>query len=403
MKFTGERVIPGEGDADLFNEHRARYLFAQRFSSGKRVLDAACGSGYGSALLAENATAVLGVDIAKEAVEYARLHYGSPKVRFAQADCAALPSASAQFDLVVAFEIIEHLKNPEAFLAELKRVLQPSGLLLLSTPNRLYYTEDRGEVNPFHHREFSFSELDELLRSFFAHHAILFENHVAALLVAGPEADTNPAVSLAAGLVQEDSKRPSTAEERARAAHYLVALCSAQPLQPIPPLLYLPSTGNVLRERETHIHLLGKQLDEAKQERDLARARFLELGAPLQKREKELNDVIEERTRWARELDQKLAEKDAYVLQLQADYDAKIQWAMDLQRELEQTRSALQRLQQEFEERTAWALKLDSELKDRQEDLRLLYSSRWYRIGKNLRLSPIPSSDQGGSKSGTRQ
>ena len=167
MNFTGERVIPGEVDADLFNEHWARYLFAARYAAGKRVLDVACGSGYGSALLTKDAARVAGVDISREAVEYASRHYGSAKILFAQADCYSLPFVSAQFDLVVAFEIIEHLTDAASFLQEARRVLAPAGLLLISTPNRLYYTEDRGEVNPFHEREFSYPEFADVLGGIF--------------------------------------------------------------------------------------------------------------------------------------------------------------------------------------------------------------------------------------------
>ena len=415
MRFTGERVIPGEGDADLLNEHRARYLFAQRYSAEKSVLDVACGTGYGSALLGEKAAAVFGVDLSAEAVRHARRHYGSPKVHFAQSGCLTLPFPSGQFDLVAAFEIIEHLEDPEAFLAELQRVLQPAGLLLLSTPNRLYYTEERGEVNPFHVREFSFAELEETLKPLFPHRAILFENHVAGLMVSGPGAEANFQEHSADSILQEETDAAAgsaeSKDEREKAAHYFVALCSRQPLGPARPLLYLPSTGNVLQEREMHIRSLTDHLA-------LARAQVTE----AQQREQELEQLLEERTRWARKLDRQLSEKAGYIRQLQADHENKVQWALglqqemeqaraalqkreqefeertqwalSLQQEMEQARAALQKLQQEFEERTAWALNLNGELQQRREELRLLYGSRWYRIGKNLRLSPVPASDQ---------
>ena len=266
MNFTGERVIPGQDDVDLFNEHRARYLFAQRFCSGKKVLDAACGSGYGSALLAESARRVVGVDLAVEAAQYARAHYDSAKVHFARADCLALPFSDGQFDVVVAFEIIEHLETPETFLAELRRVLTPFGLLIVSTPNRLYYTEDRGEVNPFHEHEFSFSEFRELLEKHFTYHTIWVENHVAALLVADPE-EQKLGGRLPSSCLIEETERSDPAGSRARTAHYLVALCSNQALPSAEPLLYLPSTGNVLREREQHITSLQQQVQQARQDR----------------------------------------------------------------------------------------------------------------------------------------
>ena len=79
-EFTGERLIPGEVDVDLLNEHMARYHFAVRLARGKRVLDAGCGAGYGSAELADVAESVTGIDIAPEAVEYARAHYALPNL-----------------------------------------------------------------------------------------------------------------------------------------------------------------------------------------------------------------------------------------------------------------------------------------------------------------------------------
>ena len=365
MNFTGERVIPGEVDADLFNEHWARYLFASGYAAGRKVLDVACGSGYGSALLARSAAHVTGADVAPQAVEYALRHYASPKTQFVRADGCSLPFGAARFDLVVAFEIIEHIGNAAGFLNELRRVLAPGGLLLISTPNRLYYTEDRGEVNPFHEREYSFSEFAAMLQSVFPHCSILLENHVAGLLVA----DSHQAASLQQNppaYHQQDGNRiPSEAQQREREAYYMIALCSAGELPPTQPFLFLPSSGNVLRERESHIHRLEELLSES-------RYHVLRLAAEL-----------EERSRWAQELDRRLAEKDAYILQLQADYDQKVAWAKDLDQAIEKAQRDLDQLQKEFGERTAWALRLSHELE-------FLQSTRWYRIGRKLRVPLDP-------------
>ncbi|HWP86078.1 MAG TPA: hypothetical protein VNN17_12865, partial [Terriglobia bacterium] len=172
-------------------------------------------------------------------------------------------------------------------------------------------------------------------------------------------------------------------DRRQQEAHFLVALCSGEPLPAARPLLYLPSTGNVLRERETHIRQLEAQLEEARRDRDTALEQI-----------RRLEHQLEERTAWAQAMNREIAGKDAYILQLQSDYEQKVQWAKNLDGELEQARAALQKLQQEFDERTAWALRLDQELNERLADLRLLYGSRWYRLGKKLGASPVPASDQ---------
>ena len=134
-EFTGERLIPGEVDIDLLNEHMARYHFAVRLARGKRVLDAGCGAGYGSAELADVAESVTGIDIAPEAIAFARAHYERPNLSFEEASCTGLPFGDASFDLVVAFEVIEHLEDWKGFLHEVRRVLAPSGQLIVSTPN----------------------------------------------------------------------------------------------------------------------------------------------------------------------------------------------------------------------------------------------------------------------------
>src|ERR1700744_6070265 len=143
-EFTGERVVPGHVDIDLLNEHMARYAFAARLAQGKRALDAGCGAGYGSAELARAAASVVGIDCAADAIEYARENYPLRNLTFEQASCSALPYGDAAFDLVVAFEVIEHLHDWRDFLLEARRVLTANGQVIVSTPNKLYYGETRG-------------------------------------------------------------------------------------------------------------------------------------------------------------------------------------------------------------------------------------------------------------------
>ena len=117
MDFTGERVVPGQVDADLWQEHVSRYEFARRWiKPGAHVRDVGCGAGYGAAILAASgAERVLGLDISSEAVEWARAHYQASNLQFKQSDCTEMLDFNETFDLIVAFEVIEHLERPEMF------------------------------------------------------------------------------------------------------------------------------------------------------------------------------------------------------------------------------------------------------------------------------------------------
>jgi len=133
-EFTGERYLPGVV-GEIAYEHCHRYAFARRFVAGRRVLDAACGEGYGSALLADVARHVVGVDIDSAVVAGASSRYGGRgNLEFRAASVTTLPLADASVDAVVSFETIEHLEAADqpAMLAEFARVLAPDGILILS-------------------------------------------------------------------------------------------------------------------------------------------------------------------------------------------------------------------------------------------------------------------------------
>src|SRR5688572_13586982 len=154
MTFTGERFTP-ECVREIWYEHWHRYAFALPLARGRRVLDAACGEGFGSALLAGAATSVIGVDIDPQAVSHARGRYGARAgLDYREADCTrldALPEAS--FDLIVSFETLEHVAEQERMLDGFARLLAPDGVLLVSTPDKRTYSDDTGFRNEYHVRE----------------------------------------------------------------------------------------------------------------------------------------------------------------------------------------------------------------------------------------------------------
>lgn len=176
MEFTGERVIPdAESQVPLYEEHLARYYFAGEFVQNKSVLDLGCGTGYGSYYLSQQgAKFVLGTDIDAEAIQYAQANFKSSCLAFFQSDVSHLPLNSQIFDVVVSFEVIEHLKSPTPSLAETSRVMTDKGWLVGSTPNRILHSPGMAKPhNTFHCREYDPAELERQLRTFFAHVVVL--------------------------------------------------------------------------------------------------------------------------------------------------------------------------------------------------------------------------------------
>lgn len=176
MPFTGERYLPTVEAAQINYEHWHRYLYVTNFVNNKKVLDIACGEGYGSNLLSIYAEEVIGIDISKEAIERASSKYIKKNLQFISGTATDIPvKESAVFDTVVSFETIEHLPEPDQkyFLKEVKRVLKPEGVLIVSTPNRLTYSEIPKYRNEYHIKEFYIAEFNEFLNNLFKNVRIL--------------------------------------------------------------------------------------------------------------------------------------------------------------------------------------------------------------------------------------
>ncbi len=168
LEQTGERNQP-EIRGDMAYEHWHRYLVARDLVAGAVVVDIACGEGYGTALLAQVARRVIGVDVSAEVIAHARERYAHvPGAEFHVGSCTAIPVAAGSADAVVSFETIEHLVEHEAFVAEVLRVLGPTGRFVVSTPNKAVYTDATGEINPFHMRELYLDAFVALLAPHFA-------------------------------------------------------------------------------------------------------------------------------------------------------------------------------------------------------------------------------------------
>ncbi|MEM4989466.1 glycosyltransferase [Collimonas sp. H4R21] len=166
LEFTGERFVPEE-QGNIVLEHLHRYLQACEIAGGKVVLDIASGEGYGSAMLANKALQVIGVDISEEAVEHAKNRYQKKNLEYRVGSCASIPLPDASVDMIVSFETIEHHDQHEEMMQEFKRVLRPNGVVLISSPDKYHYSIEPGYSNPYHVKELLEQEFKQLLGNYF--------------------------------------------------------------------------------------------------------------------------------------------------------------------------------------------------------------------------------------------
>ncbi len=163
--FTGERLVAGDPlFAADFSRHLVAYRFAQEQVRGRSVLDAGCGDGYGSELLAQMALRVVGVDRSAPAIAAAAQRYRRPNLTYRACELQRLTDLGEQFDVVCNFQVIEHLIDPRPFLEQVRQVLRPGGSFILTTPNRANSFVE----NPYHVHEYLAGELADLLHTVFA-------------------------------------------------------------------------------------------------------------------------------------------------------------------------------------------------------------------------------------------
>jgi GT2 family glycosyltransferase/SAM-dependent methyltransferase len=171
LQWTGERYVPQvSGNIEL--EHLHRYAMARDLATGKIVLDIACGEGYGSDMIAQVARRVIGVDISHDAIEHAKRKYFRNNLDFRIGSCAEIPLGDSSVDLVVSFETIEHHDQHESMISEIKRVLRPDGVIIISSPEKYEFSVAPNYNNPFHIKELYRHEFEKLMVVNFKHVAM---------------------------------------------------------------------------------------------------------------------------------------------------------------------------------------------------------------------------------------
>lgn len=224
LEFTGERFTP-ECVREIWYEHMHRYAFAAELVKGLRVCDAACGEGYGTAILRASAADAQGVDIDGPSIEHARRRYGEG---FHQTSVTDLPFEDAAFDAMVSFETIEHLPEQQQMLREFRRVLKPDGFLIISSPDKRYYSDANDYDNPHHVKELYREEFIDLLGQYFNcvrlyGQKLLFQSVIWA---EEPSGDNGMQGQFQA---QNDQQQVTSSRNSPYPALYNIALCAATP------------------------------------------------------------------------------------------------------------------------------------------------------------------------------
>lgn len=295
--FTGERFLP-ECSGEIWYEHWHRYALARQLSQHCTVLDVACGEGYGAAMVSETAHTVVGVDLSVDVIQHAKNNYRHhANLQFVTASCECLPFPDASFDFAISFETIEHIEKQKEFISELKRVLRPDGILILSSPNKRLYSDAHDYHNEFHVRELYRNELDELLHETFPHifwlgQKLLFHSAI------WPE---NQACATTEYLIN-DGRQVTVGNHPSVEPMYYIAVCSGNPAM-------LPTALNKLSLFSDSAEMIYQ--DYAKQTR-----RVMELDQLLKDREcliAERDRFLSLRTQQMEEREHLIAERDALL------------------------------------------------------------------------------------------
>ncbi len=226
LEWTGERYVP-QLRGNIALEHLHRYAYACEYVKGKVVMDIASGEGYGSEMLSRTAQHVYGVDIDATSITHAKGKYTSAKLSFREGSCTEIPLEDASVDVVVSFETIEHITDHAKMMSEVKRVLRPGGTLIISSPEKSVYDNINEQPNPFHLKELSTNEFQELLSRHFKHTALLGQRVILGSALVGLSGKS----SLARTYQFSDLPKKINSKTGLQKPIYILAICSDEPLK----------------------------------------------------------------------------------------------------------------------------------------------------------------------------
>ena len=229
LEWTGERYLPyidpSICGAEIHYEHLHRYAFASQFVKGKKVLDLASGEGYGTFILSKDAQSVVGIEIDPIAVSHAKNTYEKDNLTFIEGSILNIPLGGEKlFDVIVCFEAIEHVKQHEVLLNEIRRLLKDDGLLIISSPDKKHYSEEIGYQNPYHIKELYSSEFSELLQKYFSYVFLSGQKVFSGSSIYPLSSEKN--ISSSEFIIEYKDTHFSFAEKNERDPRYLIAFAS---------------------------------------------------------------------------------------------------------------------------------------------------------------------------------
>ena len=218
LEITGERLVPGVY-GKIAVEHLHRYAICLDFVKGKKVLDIASGEGYGSNLIAKYAQEVVGVDISQDAIDHAQKKYSSKNLCFQVGSVLNIPFEPEVFDVVVSFETIEHISDHRKMISEIKRVLKPDGVLIISTPEKAVYSDQANYSNPYHEKELYEEEFVQIISEQFQFFQLGYQKFLSGSYIL-PTNGLKNQTQILGGDFEEIQQHKDLNQE------YLIAICS---------------------------------------------------------------------------------------------------------------------------------------------------------------------------------
>lgn len=282
MEFTGERFLPElDIDSEIAILHYQRYKSIISICKGKVILDAACGEGYGSNMLSDVARSVYGIDLDHDTIQAAAKKYSKENLKYVEGSVAELEFEDAMFDVVVSFETIEHVNDAtqQKFIKEISRVLKPDGVLIISSPDKLNYSDIPNFSNKFHVKELYFEEFESLLRSKFKNINFYYQGRLCNSYIFNTQKSV-------ANIDNEIKLRDADKTQ----AEYIIAVCSNREIT--------EQIESVICDVDNRYYKMNRKIIELKKE----------VGAP--------EDIIEQKENYICEQRKMLEQRDGQIREL---------------------------------------------------------------------------------------